>query len=289
MRNSKTDHEHMENTNSFESTEDGETRFLPLTISLETLGGIATPLVLRGTPLPTKRSQVFSTATDNQESVLVKVLVGESPIAEEDLLIAEFELVDIAAAPRDQPQIEVIFEVDPQCQIKASAMEKKSGSNISIVATDAQIRLSEDKIRELVQKAETNKERDQNRKEAIDAKNRAEHVIRNAEGYLQRYRGSTFSQTKQVERTLAALGLAVEQNDGQKIQTLVSELERIVGTSTDPGFDAFFRSFFGPIDSNSPFSPRRAGRARSSFPSEKGDGIEVHLEKEVQGHHRLQA
>ncbi len=104
-----------------------EFAFLPLTIGIETLGGISTPIVLRGTPLPATRAQVFSTASDNQPSVEINILMGDSPIAKRNISVAKFMLKEIPNLPRGEPQIEVTFQVDRKCRITASALEKSTG------------------------------------------------------------------------------------------------------------------------------------------------------------------
>lgn len=155
--------------------------FLPLTLRIETLGGIATPLVLRGTPLPARRSQLFSTAIDNQKSVEVRVLVGESPIAKNNLQAQTFNLSGIPEAARGEHQIVVTFEVDQACNVTASATEKSSGRKVAVEFDDVQSHLTDNEIRRLLQQAEATRAEDEKLLKFIEAKNKADSVIARAE------------------------------------------------------------------------------------------------------------
>ena len=121
--------------------------FLPLTVSIETLGGVSTPLILRGTPLPAKRSQTFSTAADNQPSVEIKVLLGERLLANKNIEIGACMLKDIPPASRGQPQISVTFEVDRFCNVKVEAVELKSGGKIEATLKEKGTSLTNDLIK----------------------------------------------------------------------------------------------------------------------------------------------
>ena len=110
-------------------------KFLPLTIGIETVGGIATPLALRGTPLPAKRSQTFSTAEDDQKEVEVKVYIGERPIASENHQLNHLSLINIPPAPKGVPQISLTIEVDEYCDVKAAAIEQTSDISVSVEST----------------------------------------------------------------------------------------------------------------------------------------------------------
>ena len=123
---------------------------LPLTLSVETLGGITTPLVLRGTTLPTKRRKVFSTAANNQESVEISLLLGESPIAKTNKKLGAFILKEIPVAPRGVPQIMVTFEVSPKLTVKASAIEQKSQTKVEVEFDGRQANLTEDEIQKIL-------------------------------------------------------------------------------------------------------------------------------------------
>jgi molecular chaperone DnaK len=124
--------------------------FLPVTLSLETKGGISTPLIRRGTPLPTKRSQVFSTASDNQESVEIHVLLGERPFSKNNTSIGRCQLNEITRAPSGVPQIRVIFEVDTSCNVKVEASETDTDRKIETKFEKAQTILTKDLVQKLL-------------------------------------------------------------------------------------------------------------------------------------------
>lgn len=225
-------------------------KYLPLTLSIETLGGIATPLVLRGTPLPASRSETFSTASDNQKDVEIKVLMGESPIAERNLRIATFILSEIPQASRGVPRIAVTFEVDQECKVKVSAVEKRSGSKISVESEDAQPHLSDHEVRRLLQQAEENRAEDQKLLKSIEANNRAEEVISRAKTRLQEHQklGYRSEQDGKIKRALAALGLTLlEEDNPEKIHAKTEELEKLFQYQEYPAspFSDFFSGFFG--------------------------------------------
>jgi hypothetical protein len=244
--------------------------YLPLTLSIETLGGIATPFILRGTPLPARRTKTFSTADDNQESIEIKVLMGESPIAQRDLHVASFTLGGIPQARRGEPQIVVTFEVDRECKVKVSAVEKRSGSKISAESEDAQPHLSDHEIRQLLQQAETNRAEDQKWLKLAEARVRAEEVIDMAEARLRESQEVGLSGTMgEIEQALARLGLALQQGDNpEKIHARAGELEKLVQYQKGPApfsgpFDDFFAAIFGtPLETGSKPTRGRATEAR---------------------------
>ena len=138
-----------------------EFEYLPLTIAIETLGGISTPLVLRGTPLPATRTQVFTTANDNQLSVEIHILMGESPVAKRNISVARFMLKDIPEMPRGEPQIQVTFQVNKNCRITASALEKSSSKKVEVNTEGTQPYLSDEKIAQLLEESEKTRENDE--------------------------------------------------------------------------------------------------------------------------------
>jgi len=155
----------------------------PLTLSIETLGGVATPLIERNTTIPARKSQIFSTASDNQTSVEVNVLQGERPLAADNKSLGKFHLDGIPPAPRGIPQIEVTFDIDANGILNVTASDKATGRSTHITIT-ASSGLSEAEIEKMRKEAETNAEADHKRKDLIEVRNRADSTIYTAEKSL---------------------------------------------------------------------------------------------------------
>merc|ERR1711871_550184 len=155
----------------------------PLSLGIETLGGIFTRLISRNTTIPTKKSQTFSTAADNQSEVQIKVLQGEREMAEENKLLGQFNLVGIPPAPRGVPQIEVSFDIDANGIVNVGAKDKATGKEQNIVIQSSG-GLSDEDIERMTREAEENVEADKRRKEAIEAKNDADSLVYGTEKSL---------------------------------------------------------------------------------------------------------
>ncbi|HIQ64205.1 MAG TPA: Hsp70 family protein, partial [Candidatus Faecenecus gallistercoris] len=178
----------------------------PLSLGLETLGGVMTVLIPRNTTVPTQKKQVFSTAADNQPAVDIHVLQGERPMAADNKTLGNFQLTGIPAAPRGVPQIEVTFDIDANSIVHVTAKDLGTNKEQSITITSS-TNLSDEEVDRMVKEAEANKEEDKKRKEEADLKNDAESLV------------------NQTEKSLKDLGDKVSDKEKEEAEDLVKELK----------------------------------------------------------------
>ncbi len=196
----------------------------PLSLGIETLGGVFTRLIDRNTTIPTKKSQIFSTAEDNQNAVTLRVFQGEREMAADNKVLGQFNLEDIPPAPRGLPQIEVTFDIDANGIVEVGAKDKGTGKeqNITIQASGG---LTDDEINNMVKEAEENAEADKDRKELVEAKNQAEGLIHSTEKSLEEHKEKVDPTTVEViEMAIANLTENLESEDAGQIKSGIQNL-----------------------------------------------------------------
>ena len=197
----------------------------PLSLGIETLGGVSTKLIEKNTTIPTKKSQVFSTAEDNQPAVSIRVLQGEREMASDNKILGNFELVGIPPAARGTPQIEVTFDIDANGIVSVSAKDKGTGKEqkIQIQASGG---LTDEEIKKMVKDAEANKEADKKKRDSVDARNQADSLVFSTEKSLKEHGDKISTEEKKaIESGIADLKKSLEGVDSEdtkkKTQSLI--------------------------------------------------------------------
>jgi molecular chaperone DnaK len=196
----------------------------PLSLGIETMGGVMTTLIQRNTTIPTRKSEIFSTASDNQTSVEVHVLQGERSMARDNRTLGKFHLVGLPPAPRGVPQIEVTFDIDANGIVNVSAKDLGTGKEQKITIT-ASSGLNKEEVDRMMKEAESHAEDDKKRREEIEARNRADQAVYAAEGFLKESGDKLPAADRQaIESAAEALRKAVESNDARAIASAMDAL-----------------------------------------------------------------
>jgi molecular chaperone DnaK len=233
----------------------------PLTLSIETLGHVATPLIERNTTIPTKKSQIFSTAADGQTSVEIHVLQGERPMAMDNKTLGRFILDGIPPAPRGIPQIEVTFDIDADGILHVSAQDKATGRAQSITIT-ASSGLSKDEVDRMVKEADRHRQEDQKRKEEVELRNNADTLIYQAEKLMREQGDKIPADVKsEVEAKITTCRSAMESGDLARIRNAVQELSASIQK-------------LGASMYEQPGSPPPGGESYGPPPDDDGDVVE---------------
>jgi len=210
----------------------------PLSLGIETMGGVSTKLIDRNTTIPTKKSQVFSTADDNQSAVTIRVLQGERQMVDDNIELGRFDLVGIAPAPRGTPQIEVTFDIDTNGIVHVTAKDKGTGKEQSIKIT-ASTKLSSDEIEKMVHQAEQFAGADKKKKEEVELANQANTLVYSTENSLKEY-GDKVSNTDRgnIELELNSLKNAIKSKDADKINRGMESLQKMAQKLAEEAYKA---------------------------------------------------
>jgi molecular chaperone DnaK len=202
----------------------------PLTLGIETAGAVSTPMIERNTTIPAKKTQTFSTYSDNQTAVDIKILQGERPMANDNKLIGNFRLDGIPAAPRGLPQIEVTFDIDANGILHVSAKDKGSGKDQKITITNSS-GLSADEIEKMKQDAELNAEADKKQKEAVETKNNLDSLIYQTEKQVVEAGDKLPADKKtEIETVLADGKKALDSNNSEEMKAAMDKIQSVFST-----------------------------------------------------------
>jgi molecular chaperone DnaK len=253
----------------------------PLTLGIETLGGVRTQLIERNTTIPTKKSQTFSTAADYQTSVTIHVLQGERPMASDNVSLGQFNLVGIPPAPRGVPQIEVTFDIDASGILNVSAKDLGTGKEQKMTIT-ASTKLADSDVRKMVDEAKQFEEQDRQRKEEVEARNIADSLIYTAEKTKSDLAGKLSPDlVDKVNAAIVAVKTALEGKDSGKIKAETEKLQKVLG---EAGSAAYQQAAQRQAQEQAGAQAGSAGSSGAGTESKSGENVvdadfKVHDEK----------
>ncbi|MCD6353313.1 MAG: molecular chaperone DnaK [Proteobacteria bacterium] len=244
----------------------------PLSLGIETLGGVTTKLIERNTTIPTRKSEIFTTAADNQNSVEIHVLQGEREIARDNRTLGKFHLVGIPSAPRGVPQIEVTFDIDANGIVNVSAKDTGTGKEQKITIT-ASSGISEDEIKKMVDEAQKHSDEDKKRREEIEVKNQADSLVYNTEKLLNENSDKIpESDKKSIEDAIQATKDALNSGDTDAIKSKMEELNKASHRLAEVMYQSAQQQQQGEAASE-------AGQDSSSSKSSEGDVVDAEFEE----------
>ena len=251
----------------------------PLTLGIETLGGVRTQLIERNTTIPTKKSQIFSTAADYQTSVTIHVLQGERPMASDNVSLRQFNLVGIPPAPRGVPQIEVAFDIDASGILNVSAKDLGTGKEQKMTIT-ASTKLADSDVKKMVNEAKQFEEQDKQRKEEVEARNIADSMVYTAEKTKSDIAGKLSTElVDKVNAAIVSVKAALEGKDSAKIKAETEKLQKVLG---EAGSAAYQQAAQRQAQEQAGYQAGPAGRSETSGKSEDNvvdADFKVHDEK----------
>jgi len=250
----------------------------PLSLGIETLGGVFTKIIERNTTIPTRKSQIFSTAEDNQSAVTIRVFQGERPMAQDNKLLGQFDLVGIPPAPRGVPQIEVAFDIDANGIMHVSAKDKATGKEQSIKITSSS-GLNEEDIQKMIREAEEHAEEDRKKQALIEARNKADNLLYTTEKTLKEYGEKVDAQTRSnIESALSDLKDAMKGDDADLINKKIDALT----TASHKLAEAMYASAASQAGGASGTASQGAGASDASSSAKDDNVVDAEFE-EVKG------
>ena len=250
----------------------------PLSLGIETLGGVFTKIIERNTTIPTRKSQIFSTAEDNQSAVTIRVFQGERPMAQDNKLLGQFDLVGIPPAPRGVPQIEVTFDIDANGIMHVSAKDKATGKEQSIKITSSS-GLNEEDIQKMIREAEEHAEEDRKKQALIEARNKADNLVYTTEKTLKEYGEKVDAQTRSnIESALSDLKDAMKGEDADLINKRIDALT----TASHKLAEAMYASAASQAGGASGTASQGAGASDASSSAKDDNVVDAEFE-EVKG------